>query len=253
MGMTYADIKGAPDREGRAMVLFHGAGGNRLIWDGVTEILSVAGVPAVALDLPGHGDSPIPITPDVGGIVSAVTERLSGAGITRIAVVGHSLGGAVALTIAARKSIEVIGLGVVSSGARLPVSDALLDGLMGNFGSTVAKITRAAFSKTAAQDTISSVEKMMAAAGPALLHSDFSACAGYGMTNPELMGITCPVAIICGEEDKLTPMALSEELAASLKGSVLTRLPAVGHMSMLESPRGTAGALIDLWERISTS
>ncbi|MHB8767309.1 MAG: alpha/beta fold hydrolase, partial [Deferrisomatales bacterium] len=51
---------GRPDDRGRALVLVHGAGGDHALWGGVYRALRARGVPAVAVDLPGHGRTPGP-------------------------------------------------------------------------------------------------------------------------------------------------------------------------------------------------
>ena len=58
-----------------------------------------------------------------------------------------------------------------------------------------------------------------------------------------LPGIACPVTIVCGEEDVLTPMADSEAMHAAIGGSRLIRLPRAGHLTNLEAPHAFTEAL----------
>ena len=58
-----------------------------------------------------------------------------------------------------------------------------------------------------------------------------------------LPAMACPVTIVCGEEDVLTPMADSEAMHAAVKGSRLIRLPRAGHLSNLEAPQAFTEAL----------
>lgn len=51
-----------------------------------------------------------------------------------------------------------------------------------------------------------------------------------------LPALACPVTIVCGEEDMLTPIADSEAMHAAIAGSRLIRLPRAGHLSNLEAP-----------------
>jgi pimeloyl-ACP methyl ester carboxylesterase len=57
------------------------------------------------------------------------------------------------------------------------------------------------------------------------------------------------VAVVCGDADVLTPMALSEELAAAIPGATLTRLACVGHTPLIEAPGPLGEALAGLWRR----
>ena len=58
-----------------------------------------------------------------------------------------------------------------------------------------------------------------------------------------LPAVGCPVTIVCGEEDVLTPMADSEAMHAAIAGSRLIRVPRVGHLSNLEAPGVLTDAL----------
>jgi pimeloyl-ACP methyl ester carboxylesterase len=56
-------------------------------------------------------------------------------------------------------------------------------------------------------------------------------------STPTLSTIRCPVQIIVGAEDALTPPALSEEMHRAIPGSELVTIAGAGHMSNMEQPR----------------
>jgi pimeloyl-ACP methyl ester carboxylesterase len=89
---------------GPPLVLVHGIGGTRRIWDPVVELLA-ADHEVVAVDLPGFGDSP-PLapstTPDPPTLAGAVAELLDARGLDRVHLAGSSLGAWVALELARR-------------------------------------------------------------------------------------------------------------------------------------------------------
>jgi pimeloyl-ACP methyl ester carboxylesterase len=60
---------------------------------------------------------------------------------------------------------------------------------------------------------------------------------------PLLSTIHCPTLILAGEEDTVTPPALSEEMQRAIAGSELTIVPAAGHLSNLEQPAHFNAAL----------
>jgi pimeloyl-ACP methyl ester carboxylesterase len=62
-------------------------------------------------------------------------------------------------------------------------------------------------------------------------------------STPLLASIRCPTLIVAGEEDVITPPALSEEMHRAIPGSQLVLLPAAGHLSSLEQPRSFNAAL----------
>src|SRR3954454_10384245 len=74
------------------VMLVHGAWHGGWCFDRVVEILTAAGVPVVAPDLPGHGGDPGPFT-DLHGDSARVAEVLDGR--SDCVLLGHSYGGAV--------------------------------------------------------------------------------------------------------------------------------------------------------------
>jgi pimeloyl-ACP methyl ester carboxylesterase len=114
------------------LVLVHGAGMGAWIWD---PLVASLGRPALAVDLPGHGSEAIPRR-DVRmqAAVTAVAEAAAGWDDRALVLVGHSLGGVVALGAAARlpartRAVVLVGGGAVPSGASyfsaLPARDRL--------------------------------------------------------------------------------------------------------------------------------
>ena len=51
-----------------------------------------------------------------------------------------------------------------------------------------------------------------------------------------LGSIRCPALVIVGEEDALTPPALSEDMHRKIPGSILAKIPQAGHLANLEQP-----------------
>lgn len=240
---------GTPDEEGRALALVHGAGGDHSLWAPVFAGLRRRGVPALALDLPGHGGTPGPPLASLADLAGATQEALAEAGVGAYVLAGHSLGGAIALTLAAGGAQGLRGVGLVSTGARLPVDPRILQGVRKAFACTVENLARFAFARGTAQERIDEAAGKMAAAGPDALYADFSACAAYGVSAEELSRLRLPVEVVCGDADVLTPLPLSEELVAAIPGAHLTRVPGVGHMPLIEAPEALVEALTALWRR----
>jgi pimeloyl-ACP methyl ester carboxylesterase len=53
---------------------------------------------------------------------------------------------------------------------------------------------------------------------------------------PNLSKIACPTVVVCGEQDQITPVECSQEMAASIKDSQLAIIANCGHMSTMEKP-----------------
>jgi 3-oxoadipate enol-lactonase len=82
----------------------------------------------------------------------------------------------------------------------------------------------------------------MAETRPTVLYGDLLACDGFNVT--ELVAtISTPTLVLCGAEDKMTPLTLSEFLRDGIPGAAMKVLPDAGHMAMLEKPESTAELL----------
>ncbi len=106
-----------PVRDAPPVLLVHGSRTSRTMWRGQLAALDRAGVPALAVDLPGHGARRgEPFTLD--GAVDAVAQGVEDLG-GRALVVGLSLGGYVAIEARARHPGRVLGL-VAASCSTVP-------------------------------------------------------------------------------------------------------------------------------------
>jgi len=72
---------------------------------------------------------------------------------------------------------------------------------------------------------------------------DMLACSKFDLTG-ELQNICVPVLAVCGKEDKMTPPASSERIAAGIAGVKLVLIEGAGHMVMLERPEAFNDALV---------
>ena len=86
---------GDPDAWDRAFVLLHGLTFDRRMWEPVLDALPLRHR-AIALDLPGHGDSAALPSHRLADVVDAIHDAVLDAGLDAPIVVGHSIGGAIA-------------------------------------------------------------------------------------------------------------------------------------------------------------
>ena len=63
---------------------------------------------------------------------------------------------------------------------------------------------------------------------------------------PDLPKIKCPTIVVCGRDDAATPLFLSEEMAAAIKGSELIVIEQCGHLVTMEKPEET-NAILRKW------
>ncbi len=126
---------------GEPLLLVHGLGGSRHTWRHVVDALAVTHT-VIAPDLPGHGDSGPPAGDySLGAHASALRDLLVALGHPAATVMGHSLGGGVAMQFAYQFPDRISRLVLVSSGglgpevtpmlraATLPGAEAVVAGL----------------------------------------------------------------------------------------------------------------------------
>jgi pimeloyl-ACP methyl ester carboxylesterase len=100
---------------GVPVLLLHGLASSRRFWDLVVP--GLAGLPVVALDQRGHGDSDRPSGPYDGATVAAdALTALDALGISRAVVVGHSWGASTALRLAADAPGRVLAVVALDGG-----------------------------------------------------------------------------------------------------------------------------------------
>ena len=208
-------------------VLFlHGSGAGPDVW--AVQLPRFEGSRAVWLFDPDDG--PLPDTPAAAAerVLPAV-ERMDAPRV----LVGHSLGGAVALQLAAAAPGVVDGLVLIATGARLPVPDDALERAVDDIEGEARRLTGAAF----ADPTGPLVERARAAiveGGSDALASAYRACRAHDMRE-RLGDITAPALVVAGARDPLTPPWLSSELAEGLPSAHLVVLAAGSHMVITEN------------------
>ncbi|MFT4189989.1 MAG: alpha/beta hydrolase [Comamonas sp.] len=69
-------------------------------------------------------------------------------------------------------------------------------------------------------------------------------------SRPDLPHIDCPTLVICGENDQLTPLEHSQEMARAIPHAQLHVLPRCGHMLTLEQPTRVGGLLLEWLNRL---
>lgn len=231
------------------VILIHGAGGTHLHWPPQTRRMT--GQRVFAPDLPGHGKSAGVGLQSVKDYAEAVIEFMQAARLNAAVMVGHSMGGAIALTLALDFPARVLGLGLAGSGARLRVLPAILEGTAdpSAFEATVKMINDLSYGPRVKPRTKELAALRMAETRPSVLHGDFVACNEFDVMD-RLGELSVPTFVLCGAEDKMTPLRYSEYLRDHIRAARLQTLEGAGHMLMLEQPQAFTDALADFLDTI---
>jgi len=251
---TAGDIYYFASRGGSAsrppVVLIHGAGGDYLHWP--HNIRRLPGYRVLAPDLPGHGRSEGLGQQSVRAYAQVVIDWLIETGIYRAVFVGHSMGGAIAQTLALEHQENVLGLGLVGTGARLRVNPALLERISSpeTFKSAVDLVVEWSYARQTSPRQREQIRKQLASNRPSVLLGDYQACDRFDVME-RVKDIRVPTCVICGEDDRMTPPKYSEYLAEHLPNAQLKLIPEAGHMVMLEQAEAVAGVLEDFLSTVS--
>jgi pimeloyl-ACP methyl ester carboxylesterase len=232
------------------VVFIHGAGGNYLHWP--AEVRRLPGQRIFAPDLPGHGRSGGVGRQAVEDYAQCILDFLDALRIHKAILVGHSMGAAIALTIALDQPRRALGLGLIGGGARLRVSPDLIQNAStpATLPHALQAISEMAFSPAVEPRLKQLAMQRMAATRPTVFYGDFIACNQFDVMD-RLGKIRAPTLVVCGADDRMTPPRYSEHLASSIKRAELVVIPDAGHMVMLEKPKQTAAALASFIKEIS--
>ena len=233
-----------------ALVLVHGAGGTRLHWP--AELRRLSGATVYTLDLPGHGRSGGRGCDTIEGYAEAVASFLHAVGIEQAVVTGHSMGSAIAITLALDFADCVAGLALVAAGARLRVAPAILEGIRNNFEGSVELITRFAWAPEASPALTELGRHALLETGPDVLLGDFTACDHFDVMG-RLGEIGVPTLVVAGSADQLTPIKYARFLVEHISGARLVIIESAGHMVMLEQPAEAAKAVREFLDQIDAS
>jgi pimeloyl-ACP methyl ester carboxylesterase len=103
--------------EGAPVLLVHGIGSSQDTWGDIPDRLSQQGIPVVAVDLPGHGNSSkAPGDYSLGSLASTLRDLLDHLGHEKVHLVGHSLGGGISMQFTYQFPGRPLSLALISSG-----------------------------------------------------------------------------------------------------------------------------------------
>ncbi|MFW9903036.1 MAG: alpha/beta fold hydrolase [Candidatus Thorarchaeota archaeon] len=228
-----------PARSGASNLIFiHGAGGDKTQWKGQQNFFQQHGWGVISLSLPSHGESPPPSSEllCLDEYVQAVHEIINNQNLKRVALIGHSMGGAVALQFTLQYPESVDNLILIGTGAKLRVAPSFFDAIDTDFTRFLELLRRVTFhEKTPVQIKVAN-EEILRRNGGEIFLQDFKICDSFDIRS-ELKKIDLQTLIIVGEDDQMTPVKYSTFLHKNLRKSQLIIIPEAGHYVFQEQPR----------------
>jgi pimeloyl-ACP methyl ester carboxylesterase len=145
------------------------------------------------------------------------------------------MGGGIAQSFALAYPDRLAALVLVGTGARLRVHPDIFVVLQRDVAEAGRLISQWSYAPSAMLATVASAAEAFARNRVSVLEGDFRACDAFDLMG-EIPKIRTPTLIICGEDDRLTPVKYARFLHEKIPGSELAVIPGAGHMVMLERP-----------------
>ncbi len=219
---------------GERIIFIHGSGWNGRMWCDQRDHLR-SSMEVILVDLPGHGHSPGSGCTSVEEYRDAVYGLIEQANLGQVYVAGHSLGGAVAMSLALSYPSAIKGAVLIGTGAKLRVLPEILEGITQDKEKTVKRIVELAFSSKALPSLRATDFKETMECGAEVIYNDFRACDRFNVMG-SVASLSVPTLILCGTDDSLTPVKYSLYLNKEIRGSKLILIEGAGHMVMMEKP-----------------
>ena len=233
-----------------AVALLHGVGGSRRIWSdavsGTTRALAQAGFTALALDLPGYGDSPLPATLSIASMADAVADTLTALGFQRAVLLGHSMGGMVAQELAAQhpQRVAALVLACTSPAFGKPGGDwqqaflrdrlALLDAGQG-MAAVAERLVPAMVAPEVPEAAREAARRIMSAVPEATYRAALHALVGFDR-RAALPAIRVPALCLAAAHDRTAPPEVMQRMAGYIPGAQYECLEGAGHIANVEQP-----------------
>jgi pimeloyl-ACP methyl ester carboxylesterase len=248
--------------EGEPLLLVHGLGGAAANWLALAPLL-LAKRRLLVPELPGHGgSSALPAAPSLNAYADRLGIVLEQEGIASAGVVGHSLGGAIALRLSIRRpdavsALVLAGAAGISSGTRnaryaLKITGIVKPGRkLAPHRRRIARsntLKRVVFGRWGASDPPALPTELAEAflSGPARHTDTVSAAQALVRDDPraDLDRVRCPSLVLWGARDNQLPVEDAFDYARRLRAR-LRVIADCGHLLIGERPDACADAIED--------
>jgi 3-oxoadipate enol-lactonase len=242
------------------VILLHGYPLSSVIWQTQQQNLSDH-YRVITPDLRGHGQSPAPDgIYDMDTLARDVLALMESLGIEKAAIMGHSMGGYVALAMWRLAPKRFAALGLIDSQA-MPDSEDTRSGryktaekVFEDGSQVVAQaMTLRLFAPNTPEDepAVEQVRTMILNTRPASIIGSLKGMAARPDSTDLLPQINVPVLILTGDKDQLIAPQKAEKMAAAIPSAVLATIEDAGHLPMLEQPQATTMAIRNFLDEIS--
>nr|WP_294846934.1 alpha/beta hydrolase [uncultured Sphingomonas sp.] len=222
------------------ILFLHGVGSDKSVW--VPQLQYFGGDRrAVSIDYPGYGDSQFWDDANRDDFAAAAFALMDALGIDRAHICGLSLGGVVAIAMHEAAAQRCASLIIADSFAVHPEGRAIYDrSVAASEAMPMAELAAARapllMGATASDELKQDVIATMAAIDPAAYRLGARAV-WLADQRDRAARIRVPTLILCGDEDHITPWALSEALAEIIPDAELVMVNGSGHLANIEQEK----------------
>ena len=236
-GLIGFDAQGQSER--LPILLLHGVGSDKSVWRPQLEFFGRSRR-AIAFDYPGYGESTLQPGATRDDFSSAILAAMDALEVERAHICGLSLGGVIAIAMHALAPERCASLILADSFAVHPEGEAIHQRSVEASRAVAMRDLAEArvdmlLGSAAASALRAEVVETMAAIDPEAYRIGAEAV-WLADQGDRASKIDVPVLILCGDEDRITPPALSEELAAIIPGARFELIAGAGHLSNAEQP-----------------
>ena len=235
--------------EGVPLVLLHGFGADQGGWRNLAT--QIKGATVIGIDLPNHGKSGSSVVRSLDQVAAAVVARLDQEGVRKFHLLGHSMGGAVAMAMVSLVGQRLQSLTLLApAGLGAEINGGFIDGLCranseGSLKPWLAvlfhdeSLLTSSFVATAFKQLESAQKRAgLRAMADALMPDGTQATS----TRAALEGLRIPTKVIWGSDDRIIPVTHARALPGRVALHVLKN---VGHLSYLEASDVVAALLME--------
>lgn len=252
---VFAATGGRPFDAAKPCVVFvHGNACDHTVWALQTRWFAYHGWSVLAVDLPGNGRSEGPMLDGIEPNADWLMQLLDAAQVKKAALVGHSMGSLISLEAAARHPQRVTHLSLLGFAYPMAVNpelQAMADrgefkaiALMNDWMLARRSHIGGNYSPGPGAWLLGGTLRLTDRAPRSSMATGFRICNAYRNGEAAAAAVVCPVQILSGARDMMTPVKAALALAGKFKQVRKDILPDCGHTMMGEKPDATLDALI---------
>ena len=234
------------------MVFIHGAGMDHTIWVLFNRFFARCAFNTFAVDLPGHGNSEGKTLSTVEEMAEWLSKFLDEAGISKTALVGHSLGSLIVIEAASRLPDKISDIILLGTSCPMLVGEPLLSAAELNKHAAIDMImlyghaysSQLGGNPVAGINIVNSSMRLLERALDGRLFIDLNACNEYTNGLHAAANIKVPATLILGEQDRMAPPAAAKPLVDVLNDVKVEILSKCGHMMLSEQPEQVHQAMV---------